>query len=54
MQLWWWKILQMETPKTKQFTDILKALKLAGKKTLFVMPEYNENVYLSFRNVPSV
>ena len=24
------------------------------KKTLFVMPEYNDNVYLSFRNVPIV
>ena len=34
--------------------EILKALKIAGKKTLFVMPEYNDNVYMSFSNVPSV
>jgi large subunit ribosomal protein L4 len=44
----------MDAPKTKQFTGILKNLNIAGKKTLFVLPEYNENVYLSLRNVPAV
>jgi large subunit ribosomal protein L4 len=44
----------MDAPKTKQFTGILKNLNIAGKKTLFVVPEYNENVYLSLRNVPAV
>ena len=34
--------------------DILKSLKADDKKVLFVMPEYNDNVYLSYRNVPSV
>jgi large subunit ribosomal protein L4 len=46
--------ITMETPKTKNFTEILSNLKLANKKTLFVMPEHNDNVYLSFRNVPKV
>lgn len=46
--------IAMDTPKTKNFMDILSNLKVADKKTLFIMPEYNDNVYLSFRNVPSV
>jgi large subunit ribosomal protein L4 len=46
--------IAMEAPKTKNFTTILNNLNVAGKKTLFVMPEYNDNVYLSFRNVPAV
>lgn len=46
--------LQFEAPKTKQFTDALKAANVAGKKVLFVMPEYNDNLYLSLRNVPTV
>ena len=44
----------MDAPKTSQFTSILKNLDIAGKKTLFVLPEYNDNVYLSLRNVPKV
>lgn len=46
--------MTLETPKTKNFTDLLGNLKVDGMKTLFVMPEYNDNVYLSFRNVPYV
>jgi large subunit ribosomal protein L4 len=46
--------VNMDTPKTKQFAGILKNLNLAGKKTLFVLPEYNDGVYLSLRNVPAV
>jgi large subunit ribosomal protein L4 len=46
--------VNMEAPKTSQFTGILKNLNLAGKKALFVLPEYNDNVYLSLRNVPSI
>jgi large subunit ribosomal protein L4 len=44
----------MDAPKTQQFTSIMKSLNIAGKKTLFVLPEYNDNVYLSLRNVKSV
>lgn len=46
--------LNMETPKTSVFTGILKNLEISGKKALFVIPEYNDNLYLSLRNVPSV
>ena len=46
--------INMETPKTKAFVDILGNLKLADKKVMFVHPEYNDNLDLSMRNVPSV
>ncbi|HEU4573991.1 MAG TPA: 50S ribosomal protein L4 [Chitinophagaceae bacterium] len=46
--------ISLETPKTKTFVDMLGKLNVAGKKALFVMPEYNDNVYLSFRNVPTI
>lgn len=44
----------MDNPKTKQFAGILKSLNVAGKKALFVIPEYNDNIYLSVRNMPNV
>lgn len=44
----------MDTPKTKEFLGVLSNINAAGKKALFVMPEYNDNLYLSLRNVPSV
>jgi large subunit ribosomal protein L4 len=44
----------LKTPKTKEFLGILKGLKASDKKTLFVLPEYNDNVYLSLRNLPRV
>ena len=34
--------------------DILKGLKIDAKKLLFVYPEYNDNLYLSVRNIPKV
>ena len=40
-----------ESPKTKQFTALLKALSLGEKKTLLVLPEANKNVVLSGRNI---
>src|ERR1700748_150521 len=33
--------LKLDAPKTRQFTDTLKSLNVAGKKVLFVLPEYN-------------
>ncbi len=44
----------MDTPKTKTFAGILKSLNIANKKALVVIPEYNDNLYLSLRNVPKV
>jgi len=43
-----------DTPKTKEFTSILKALDLENKKSLFVLDESNKNVYLSSRNLKNV
>lgn len=41
----------MDAPKTKDFINITKNLKVEGKKTLVVLPEVNKNVYLSARNI---
>ena len=41
----------MEAPKTKEFVAIAKNLKVDGKKTLFVLADNNNNVYLSARNL---
>ena len=40
-----------DTPKTKEFTKVLKSLDLQNKKSLFVLDESNKNVYLSSRNL---
>ena len=44
----------IETPKTKEFLNIAKNLKVDGKKILLVLPEVNKNVYLSARNLQKV
>ena len=46
--------VKMDAPKTSVFAGILSNLNIAGKRSLFVIPEYNDNLYLSLRNVPSV
>jgi len=46
--------ITMDAPKTKTFVDILGNLNVADKKIMFIQPEYNDNVELSLRNVPSV
>ncbi|WP_338732993.1 50S ribosomal protein L4 [Mangrovimonas cancribranchiae] len=40
-----------DTPKTKEFKAVLKALSLEDKKSLFVLGASNNNVYLSSRNL---
>ena len=40
-----------DTPKTKNFIDVLKALGVEGKKSLIVLGDSNKNVYLSSRNL---
>ena len=42
-----------ETPNTKNFINVLKALGLENKKSLFVVGDSNKNVYLSSRNLKS-
>ena len=43
--------LNFDAPKTKNFTSVLKNLGLENKKSLFVLGESNNNVYLSYRNL---
>ena len=45
--------INLDTPKTKTFIDILSSLKIDTKKTLVIMPEYNDNLHLSVRNIPN-
>lgn len=40
-----------EAPKTKDFVNIAKNLKVDGKKLLLILPEANKNVFLSARNL---
>lgn len=40
-----------EAPKTKEFINITKNLKVEGRKLLLLLPEVNKNVYLSARNL---
>jgi large subunit ribosomal protein L4 len=43
------------TPKTKQATDLLKAVGLSdAKRVLVVLPTYDETTFKSFRNLPNV
>ena len=44
----------MEVPKTKELVAAMKSLNLFDKKTLIVLPEYNDNLYLSTRNIPNI
>ena len=41
----------MDAPKTKDFVNITKNLKVEGRKTLLLLPGVNKNVYLSARNL---
>jgi len=41
-----------EKPRTKEYIQILRNLELEGKKTLLVLSEKNDNIYLSSRNIP--
>lgn len=41
----------MESPKTKEFTSVLKSLGIENKKSLIVLGDSNNNVYLSSRNL---
>ncbi len=43
--------LNFEAPKTKEFVNIIKNLKLDGQKLVLVLEKQNNNVFLSARNV---
>ncbi len=42
-----------DSPKTKNFVEVLKSFDLADKKSTFVFVNPNKNVYLSSRNLPN-
>ncbi|MCC3145082.1 50S ribosomal protein L4 [Halanaerobium sp. Z-7514] len=46
--------IALDKPKTKAVVQILADLKLEDKKVLIVMPEKDDNLYLSARNIPNV
>jgi large subunit ribosomal protein L4 len=45
--------VNLDAPKTKQFIAIMEALKIDDKKALVILPEYNDNLQLSVRNIPN-
>lgn len=44
---------KIETPKTKEFASILSSMSLTVDKTLFIINQSDNNVYLSTRNIPN-
>jgi large subunit ribosomal protein L4 len=46
--------LQMSAPRTRQMADLLKALGLAGKRTLLVIEQPSEPLLKSCRNLPNL
>ncbi len=44
----------LEAPKTKEIRNIRNNLQIADKKSLFVLPAENNNIYLSSRNLQDV
>ncbi|MBO7365933.1 MAG: 50S ribosomal protein L4 [Bacteroidales bacterium] len=45
---------EMEAPKTKEFVNIIKNIKVNDRMVLFVVPERNANISLSSRNLENV
>ena len=41
----------LDTPKTKEYLNVLTNLEQTDNKTLMILPETNKNVYLSSRNI---
>lgn len=44
---------KIETPKTKEFSNILSSMSLTIDKTLFIIKESDSNIHLSTRNIPN-
>jgi large subunit ribosomal protein L4 len=42
----------IESPKTKEYSDILSNLQIRDKKSLIILNQVNKNIYLSSRNIP--
>jgi large subunit ribosomal protein L4 len=46
--------MNIETPKTKEFNNILKSIQADKKKVLVLTADFEPNVLLAFRNLPNV
>ncbi len=46
--------ISVSSPKTKEFTQVLNALNLDGKKVTVLVASYHDNVFLAARNIPNV
>jgi large subunit ribosomal protein L4 len=46
--------IELKEPKTSEMAALLGGLKLTGKKALFIIPEYNDNLHLSLRNISGI
>lgn len=46
--------IKLENPKTKEMVDLLETLNLSGQKVAVLLGEYDENIWLSFRNLRNV
>ena len=46
--------IEMKEPKTSEMLKVIGGLNLTGKKALFIIPEYNDNLHLSLRNIPNL
>ena len=46
--------IKMDAPSTKSFTQIFNVIAPESRKTLYILPEHDENVYKSFRNAPAI
>ena len=44
----------LNVPKTKEVAGMMKGMSLEDKKTLVVIADYNDNLYLSTRNIPNI
>lgn len=45
--------IQFESPRTKDYLQLLAALQLSTEKTLMITADHNQQVYLSSRNIPN-
>ena len=45
---------EMDSPKTKEFIQILNNLNVNRRRTLFVLPDNSKNIFMSSRNLPNV
>lgn len=46
--------IAMAAPKTKEVVSIMKGLEVSNKKSLVITADYNDNLYLSTRNIPNI